>query len=298
MPSTGAWRAARAAEPSATFARIATEWPSEVAPGPLQFAIDAAATSAAATAAAASARSGSRVTVPRLPSSSTMVPAATSSRPGTATTHGMPSWRAMIAVWLVGPPSEVARPTTRCGSRLAVSAGARSSAHRIDGSTGIGTPGSGRPASSAMTRSRMSLRSVTRSAISPPILVNISMNWVAASAVARTAVLPALIAFSADPSQARSWASCAVAPSTSAAAPVTASARSRRRWATDDAAFANRAASAGRSDSASTAPVSSSSIAGSRLALMTGANRTPGTTGTPCSTVVFGEVMQWITANG
>jgi regulator of protease activity HflC (stomatin/prohibitin superfamily) len=53
---------------------------------------------AGATAAAASARSGSIVTVPRLPSSSTIVPTATSSRPFTATTHGMPSWRAMIAV--------------------------------------------------------------------------------------------------------------------------------------------------------------------------------------------------------
>jgi hypothetical protein len=37
---------------------------------------------------------------------------ATASSPGTATTHGMPSWRAMIAVWLVGPPSRVASPVT------------------------------------------------------------------------------------------------------------------------------------------------------------------------------------------
>ena len=81
--------------------------------------------------------------MPRVPSSRIMVPEATSSRPWTATTHGMPNWRAMIAVWLVGPPRVVARPTTRCGSRPAVSAGARSSAHRIDGSTGSGTPGSG-----------------------------------------------------------------------------------------------------------------------------------------------------------
>ena len=43
------------------------------------------------------------MTVPSVPSTSTIVPAATASRPSTATTHGMPSWRAMIAVWLVGP---------------------------------------------------------------------------------------------------------------------------------------------------------------------------------------------------
>ena len=87
-----------------------------------------------------------------------MVPAGTASSPVTATTQGMPSWRAMIAVWLVGPPSVVASATTRAGSRPAVSAGARSSAHRIDGTSGSGTPGSGRPLSSAMTRSRMSLQ--------------------------------------------------------------------------------------------------------------------------------------------
>ena len=52
----------------------------------------------------------------------------------------------MIAVWLVGPPSVVARATTSFGSRLAVSAGARSSAHRIEGISGSGTPGSGQAA--------------------------------------------------------------------------------------------------------------------------------------------------------
>ena len=56
----------------------------------------------------AAASSGDTVTVPSVPSTITMVPAATASRPSTATTQGMPSWRAMIAVWLVGPPSVVA----------------------------------------------------------------------------------------------------------------------------------------------------------------------------------------------
>ena len=53
-------------------------------------------------------------------------------------------------------PSVVASPTTREASRPAVSTGARSSAHKIDGCCGCGTPGSGRPDSSAMTLSRMS----------------------------------------------------------------------------------------------------------------------------------------------
>ena len=270
-PSAGVWRAARAAAPSPTLARIDTGWPSEVAPGPCQFAVAAAAASAAATAARACAGSGSTATVPRVPSSSTGVPAVTASRPCTATTQGMPSWRAMIAVWLVGPPRAVARPTTRCGSSPAVSAGARSSAQRIDGSAGSGTPGSGSPASSASTRSRMSLRSVTRSAISPPIVVNISMNWVAAAAVARTAGMPALIAFWAAPSQARSWASWAVAASTSAAAPAAAAARSRSRCATAAAARSKRATSVSRSVSGSSPRGSRSSTAGSRLAVITGA---------------------------
>ena len=156
----------------------------------------------------------------------------------------------MIAVWLVGPPSDVASPTIRAGSRPAVSAGARSSAHRIDGTSGTGTPGSGRPLNCAMTRSRMSCRSVTRSAISPPILVNMSANFSTASAVARTAGVPILIHFSDSPSHARSWASCAVAASTSEADPVAWAARSRNRSATAAAAAENRASSASRSASA------------------------------------------------
>src|SRR3954449_7178098 len=49
------------------------------------------------------------VTVPCSPSSSTVTPEGTSSRPPTATTQGRPSWRAMIAVWLGGPPRGGAR---------------------------------------------------------------------------------------------------------------------------------------------------------------------------------------------
>ncbi len=66
----------------------------------------------------------------------------------------------------------------------------------------------------------MSRRSVTRSAISPPIWVKRSTNWATASAVARTAGMPSLMRFSAAPSQARSCASVAVAARTSEAEPV------------------------------------------------------------------------------
>ena len=49
----------------------------------------------------------------------------------------------MIVVWLVTPPSDVAIAAMTDGSRPAVSAGARSSAHRTLGVSGIGMPGSG-----------------------------------------------------------------------------------------------------------------------------------------------------------
>ena len=62
-----------------------------------------------------------------------------------ATTQGMPSWRAMIAVWLVGPPRLVASAITLVGSSPAVSAGARSSATRTDGDVGHRDAGLGQP---------------------------------------------------------------------------------------------------------------------------------------------------------
>ena len=43
----------------------------------------------------------------------------------------------MIAVWLVEPPRSVTRATTTVGSRPAVSEGARSSATRTDGTSGV-----------------------------------------------------------------------------------------------------------------------------------------------------------------
>ena len=66
----------------------------------------------------------------RPPSTRRRVPALISITPAVPTTQGMPSWRAMIAVWLVGPPRSVTSASTTRGSRVAVSEGARSSASR------------------------------------------------------------------------------------------------------------------------------------------------------------------------
>ena len=192
----------------------------------------------------------------------------------------------MIAVWLVGPPSEVARPTISAGSRPAVSAGARSSANSTDGSSGTGTPGSGTPRISAMTRSRMSRRSVTRSAISPPSWVNIAANL--SVAVAVTAELPLAIEERAAPSQPRSVAIAALADRTSEAAPVASSARPRSRAATAFAAASKTSFSASRSASA-TSPVSAG-MAGRAPGRITRPYPTPGTTGVPCSVVCAAPV--------
>ena len=113
-PSTGASAAERADSPSATLARILIGLPSAVAPGP-----DHAASAARASrvrrppGARPPAASGSISTVPAVPSTSRRVPGGTVIAPWVPTTQGMPSWRAMIAVWLVGPPRSVTSATTR-----------------------------------------------------------------------------------------------------------------------------------------------------------------------------------------
>ena len=139
--------------------------------------------------------------------------------PAAPTTHGMPSWRAMIAVWLVAPPRSVTSAVTRAGSRPEVSLGARSSATRIDGSLGVGTPGAGSPTRCATTRRSMSRRSVTRSAIRPPMLVKIVTNWSTAPWTAATGPCPACRFLFTAPRRPLSRASPALAVSTSAAAP-------------------------------------------------------------------------------
>ena len=124
--------------------------------------------------------SGSTSTVPETPSRANSVPDSTSRIPGQRTTAGMPIWAARIAVWLVGPPAAVTRPRTSSGSRVAVSAGARSSATRMTGESKAGTPGSGSPCRTARARSRTLCRSVTRSARYPPAAV----SWAQKSSMA------------------------------------------------------------------------------------------------------------------
>ena len=148
----------------------------------------------------------------------------------------------MIAVWLVGPPSVVASATTRAGSRPAVSAGARSSAHRIDGTSGSGTPGSGSPLSSAMhTVADVPQIGDPFGHQSAELGEQVDELLDGRLTARDRRGCRSLMCFSAAPSQARSCASVAVAASTSDAAPVACAARSRSRLATAVAAAANRA---------------------------------------------------------
>ncbi len=146
------------------LASSGTVCPSEVAPGPLD--ADSAALRAAASASSAARFSalGSTKTSPELPSIAISVPSPSSPAPGSATIAGTPSARARMALWLVGPPSSVTKPSTSVGSSSAVSAGARSRAIRMYGSSLSGTPGIGTPSSRATIRFRTSSRSATRPA--------------------------------------------------------------------------------------------------------------------------------------
>ncbi|MPN05302.1 hypothetical protein SDC9_152552 [bioreactor metagenome] len=192
---------------------------------------------------------------PVSPSTSSGVPSAISARRApTATMQGMPSWRAMIAVWLVLPPSWVTRPAITSGRSPAVSAGARSSASSTTGESGSGTPGSGSPRSSAITRSRTSFRSVVRSAIRPPIFSNFATKVSVAWTAAQSAGAPWSISLLTVRCQPLSVASAAVAASTSEACPVTIPARPDSRLPTTAAAAAKRSFSPWRPSSATSAP--------------------------------------------
>ena len=130
--------AARAPAPSCTLASTSTRAPSEVPPGPVQPAVSVALLAAPRRPPPGVAGSGSQLDRTGRAVDEDEAADRDLVDTGTATTQGIPSWRAMIAVWLVGPPSVVAMPTTSAGSSPAVSAGARSSATRTDGSSGIG----------------------------------------------------------------------------------------------------------------------------------------------------------------
>ena len=155
---------------------LASSWmvlPSAVPPGAMS---SARAMSAAARWAnrARISSSGPSRTVPAAASTATSCPSTRSAAPATRTTHGMPSWPAMIAVWLVGPPSSVTIASVMPRSSAAVSAGARSLATTTEGTRSSGTPGGDTSSTCAMTRSRTLCRSVTRSARYPPAAVNIA----------------------------------------------------------------------------------------------------------------------------
>ncbi len=244
-PPTGPAAAAVADLPSATLASSLTGCPSAVAPGPVQASSSARSSMSRATRRSVSASSGSISTSPVVPSSSTRLPGGISIAPPAPTTQGRPSWRAMIAVWLVGPPRSVTRPITRPGSSTAVSEGARSSATSTDGSSGVGTPGSGSPTRWATTRRSMSRRSVTRSAISPPMLVNSSTNWSTAAFTDATTPDPDERFLRTAERSPLSLARPALAVSTSVAAPVARAAVRANPSATAVAAssYAARAAS-------------------------------------------------------
>jgi len=130
-----------------------------------------------------------------------------------------------------------------------------------------------------MTRSRMSLRSVVRSAISPPSFSNWATKVATASVVAATAGLPAPMCRRAARIQPRSRASAAVATMTSLATPVVVEARSVNRAATVSAASEKRAFSASRSSSG-TMCVSTGSWGRGRVQ-PAGAYAMPGTTPVP-----------------
>lgn len=85
-----------------------------------------------------------------------------------ATMAGMPSCLARIAVWDCGPPSLVIRARIFLGSRVAVSAGARSMAVSMKGFSDCGIPGAFSFLSSATILLRTSSMSCTRCAMYPP----------------------------------------------------------------------------------------------------------------------------------
>ncbi len=201
--------------------------------------------------------------------------------PAAPTTHGMPSWRAMIAVWLVAPPRSVTSAVTRAGSRPEVSLGARSSATRIDGSLGVGTPGAGSPTRCATTRRSMSRRSVTRSAIRPPMLVKIVTNWSTAPWTAVTGPCPACRFLFTAPRRPLSRASPALAVSTSAAAPWAEAALEVNVSATAPAASSYAARAASESAKSPSPKRAMASGETSPRTWRTGPAATPGTTGVP-----------------
>ena len=104
---------------------------------------------------------------------------------------------------------------------------------------GVGMPGSGWPVSSATMRSRTSLRSVTRSAISPPAAANMALSSSIAATVEAHRPVPAPRCWVTSATSPRSRVRVAVAMRTSEAAPLAWPARAASRSATIVAAAVN-----------------------------------------------------------
>jgi len=255
-------------------------WPSAVAPGATSSASAAAAAARAAYASRTSSPGPTRM-VPAAASTATSWPASRSSAPATRTTHGMPSCPAMIAVWLVGPPSSVTIASVNSRFSAAVSAGARSLATITEGSRSSGTPGGSTPSSVATTRSRTLCRSVTRSARYPPAAVNIAAKFATTAFRAWSGGSPLSILVSTCLRRARSSAIWAVAERTSATVPDERPACSRRPAATPAKADSTSAFAA--AGSAGTG--SSEGTTGAGRTLATGPQTAPRPTPTPASTV-------------
>ena len=180
-----------------------------------------------------------------------------------------------------GPPSEVTRAITRVGSRVAVSAGARSIAVSTNGSSTCGMPGACSPRSSATMRARTSRTSVARSAMYPPSPSSMVATWSPASHTARAGDFPPEVT---KPCavwvREGSAAICAVASRIFFPSPVARSARRMSEACTAAAATGIRSASAAASaPSASFSPAGGSATGGAieRIFPIT----RPGLTATP-----------------
>ena len=191
-----------------------------------------------------------------------------------------------------GPPSEVTRASTRAGSRVAVSAGARSMAVSTNGSSTSGMPGACSPRSSATMRARTSRTSVARSAMYPPRFSSMEATWSPASHTARSGVFP--------PERTRPWAVCvregsaaicAVASRIFFPSPFARSARRTRVACTAAAAAGIRSDSACTSAPSGSVASAAGSATGGAIVRMVPITR-PGLTATPvyCAIVVISSI--------
>ena len=231
-PSTSSLAARSASSTAPMLASSCTLCPPLVRPAPPVAVFSEARALARARIASRRLSSGSRTTVPCAASIAMVASSSSVMAPSTRTRHGRSSWAAMIAVWLVGPPSSVTMPTTWLRSREAVSAGARSLATTMVGLVSSGRPGSGTPSTCATIRSRTSRRSVTRSARYGPLASSTLQKPSTAWSTAVAGPVPALMRRSTSAIRPGSCAINEVASSTAAVAAWAAAARTRRLVAT------------------------------------------------------------------